>query len=284
MSAFTPPAPPSFTEATPKEKVARLLTDVFAPANLVIVLLLLVGWHAASGFAGLGWGLFAALFCGIIPLGIVLLGVKRGGLTDKHIRIRKQRVVPMAVSMVSVVTGIVLLYVLHAPKGIAALVVAMLVGLVSTLGVTVGWQISIHNAVAGGTMILILAFGPAAIPAALIPAAIGWSRLVLKAHTLAQVIAGTALGGISALVFTLLQRVAALARSRQQQLRCDGEAGLVPLRRGGTPPVAYPCHLDRGRQRRLHGQLQPVSGVRSGDHPLRRPLGQQHRRGPRHLQ
>jgi len=206
MSSFTPPAPPSFTEATPKEKVARLLTDVFAPANLVIVLLLLVGWHAASGFAGLGWGLFAALFCGIIPLGIVLLGVKRGGLTDKHIRIRKQRVVPMAVSMVSVVTGIVLLYVLHAPKDVAALVVAMLVGLVSALGVTVGWQISIHNAVAGGTaMILILAFGPAAIPAALIPVAIGWSRLVLKAHTLAQLIAGTALGGISALVFTLLR-------------------------------------------------------------------------------
>ncbi|MHA6765703.1 PhzF family phenazine biosynthesis protein [Streptacidiphilus sp. PAMC 29251] len=129
--------------------------------------------------------------------------MKRGGLTDKHIRVRRQRVVPMAASLVSVIAGTVLLYVLHAPQAIAALVVAMLVGLVSALAVTVRWQISIHNAVAGGAaLILILTFGPIAVPAAFIPVAVGWSRLVLKAHTMAQVIAGTALGGISALVFT----------------------------------------------------------------------------------
>ncbi|MFC1408646.1 phosphatase PAP2 family protein [Streptacidiphilus sp. N1-12] len=204
MNTFSPPAPPSYTEATPRERTARLLTDTCAPANLVVVVLLLVGWHSTNGFAGLGWGLFAALFCGVVPMGIVLFGVKRGGLTDKHIRVRKQRVVPMTASLASVVTGIVLLRVLHAPKDIAALVVAMLVGLVSALAVTVWWQISIHNAVGGGTaMILILAFGPIAVPALLIAAAIGWSRLVLKAHTLAQVLAGTALGGVSALVFTL---------------------------------------------------------------------------------
>ena len=58
---------------------------------------------------------------------------------------------------------------------VAALVVAMLAGLVTSLAVTVVWQISIHNAVAGGTaMILLLAFGPAAIPALVVPAAIGW--------------------------------------------------------------------------------------------------------------
>lgn len=206
MSTFTPPAPPAFREATTKEKAARLLTEAFAPANLVILLLLVIGWHSTSGFSGVGWGLLAALFCGVVPLGIVLLGVKRGDLTDKHIRKRKQRIVPMAVSVLSVVTGIVLLFACHAPSDVSALVVAMLAGLVSSLLVTVWWQISIHNAVAGGTaMILLLAFGPAAVAALLVPAAIGWSRLVLKAHTLAQVCAGTALGGVSALVFALLR-------------------------------------------------------------------------------
>lgn len=206
MSTFTPPAPPAFRQATRQEKAARLLTDVLAPANLVIALLLFFGWHSTNSLTGIGWGLFAALFCGFIPLGIILFGVRRGGLTDKHIRIRTQRVVPMALSLVSVVAGVVLLYALHAPRDIAALVVAMLAGLVSALTVTVWWQISIHNAVAGGSaMILLLVFGLAVLPAVLVAAAIGWSRLVLKAHTLAQVIAGTALGGVSAFAFALLR-------------------------------------------------------------------------------
>ncbi|WP_327673179.1 phosphatase PAP2 family protein [Kitasatospora sp. NBC_00458] len=219
-STFVPPEPPAFSTASRRERTARIVTEVLAPAHLVTALLLLVGAHSNGGWAGVGWGLFAALFCGAVPIGVVALGVRRGALTDRHIRIRRQRVVPMAVGLLSVVTGVALLHLLHAPAPVGALVVAMLVGLVSALVVTVWWQISLHNAVAGGTaMILLLAFGPApaaaglpaALPAGLlpvavaVPVAVGWSRLVLKAHTPAQVLAGTALGGVSALVFALLR-------------------------------------------------------------------------------
>ncbi|MFE2169691.1 hypothetical protein ACFXB3_32275 [Streptomyces sp. NPDC059447] len=203
---FSPPAPPAFADCTPREKAARVLTDALAPANLVVALLLLIGWAGTGSWSGLGWGLLAALFCGVVPIGIIVLGVKRGALTDQHIRVRHQRMVPMALSLVSVVVGIGLLYVLGAPADVFALVVAMLVGLVSSLAVTVVWQISIHMSVAGGSvMILLLAFGPAVLPAALLAAAVGWSRLVLKAHTPAQLLAGTALGGTAALTFALLR-------------------------------------------------------------------------------
>lgn len=187
-------------------KAAKLVTDVLAPANLVIALLLVVGWHSTQSFVGVGWGLFAALFCGIVPIAIVQLEVRRGRLTDKHVRIRKQRIVPLTASLCSVVLGIVLLYLFHAPSDVTALVVAMLVGLASTLLVTVWWQISAHNAVAGGTvMILLIVFGLPAVPAASIVLRIGWSRRVLKAHTLAQLLCGTALGAVAAAVFTLLR-------------------------------------------------------------------------------
>ncbi|MFF1902688.1 hypothetical protein [Kitasatospora sp. NPDC058218] len=207
MSAFVPPEPPAFAAASPRERTARIVTETLAPAHLVIALLLLVGAHSTEGWSGTGWGLLAALFCGVVPLGIIALGVRRGTLTDKHIRIRRQRVVPMAASLLSVVAGVALLYALDAPAEVGALVVAMLAGLVSALAVTVWWQVSLHNAVAGGAaMILVLAFGPVVLPlAAAAPVAVGWSRLVLKAHTPAQVLAGTALGGICALVFTLLR-------------------------------------------------------------------------------
>ncbi|MFD3682330.1 hypothetical protein [Streptomyces sp. NPDC058613] len=203
---FAPPAPPAFADCTPREKAARIISDVLAPANLVVAQLLLIGQHGTGSAAGLGWGLLAALFCGVVPLGIITLGVRRGTLTDQHIRVRRQRVVPMALSLVSVAAGITLLRVLGAPADVFALVVAMLVGLGSSLLVTIGWQISIHMSVATGTvMILFLVFGPAALPAAPGAAAIGWSRLVLRAHTPAQLLAGAALGGTAALTFALLR-------------------------------------------------------------------------------
>ncbi|MEV0531953.1 phosphatase PAP2 family protein [Kitasatospora sp. NPDC050463] len=207
MSAFVPPEPPAFAAASPRERTARIVTETLAPAHLAIVLLLLVGAHSTEDWSGTGWGLLAAWFCGVVPLGVIALGVRRGTLTDKHIRIRRQRVVPMAASLLSVVAGVALLYALDAPAEVGALVVAMLAGLVSALAVTVWWQVSLHNAVAGGAaMILVLAFGPVVLPlAAAAPVAVGWSRLVLKAHTPAQVLAGTALGGVCALVFTLLR-------------------------------------------------------------------------------
>ncbi|MFD9372018.1 hypothetical protein ACFWA6_30575 [Streptomyces sp. NPDC060020] len=202
---FSPPAPPAFADCSPRQKAARVLSDVLAPANLVVALLLLIGWHSTASWTGLGWGLLGALFCGVVPIGIIVLGVRRGALTDQHIRVRRQRLVPMGLSLLSVVAGITLLHVLGAPGQVFALVVAMLVGLVSSLLVTVGWQISIHMSVAGGTvMILALVFGPPVLPAVLIAAAVGWSRLVLKAHTPAQLLAGTALGGTAALTFALL--------------------------------------------------------------------------------
>ncbi|MFG2482458.1 MULTISPECIES: hypothetical protein [Streptomyces] len=203
--SFTPPAPPAFSDCTARQKAARILSDVLAPAPSVVALLLLVGWRSTMSWAGLGWGLFAALFCGLVPIGIITLGVRRGALTDQHIRVRRQRVVPMALSLASVVAGVALLHVLGAPREVFALVVAMLVGLGSSLLVTVVWQISIHMSVAGGTvMILLLVLGPWLLPAALVAAAAGWSRLVLKAHTPAQLLAGTALGGTAALTFALL--------------------------------------------------------------------------------
>ncbi|MFC9328868.1 phosphatase PAP2 family protein [Kitasatospora sp. NPDC057015] len=43
------------------------------------------------------------------------------------------------------------------------------------------------------------------LPTILGAAAIGWSRIILKAHTVGQVLAGTALGGTAALCFALLR-------------------------------------------------------------------------------
>ncbi|MEK8142367.1 hypothetical protein NKH18_07295 [Streptomyces sp. M10(2022)] len=54
--------------------------------------------------------------------------------------------------------------------------------------------------------ILTLTFGPALAALALVVAAIGWSRVQLRDHTVAQTIVGALLGGVAAAVtFGLLR-------------------------------------------------------------------------------
>ncbi|MET9110654.1 hypothetical protein [Streptomyces zhihengii] len=182
------------------------VSDVLAPGNLVILLLFPVGWSGTHSWSGLGWGLFATVFCGFIPLGIIHLGVRRGTLTDRHIRVRRQRIVPMSNACLSVVTGLVLLKVLDAPGAVFATTAAMLAGLASTLVITVWWQISVHSAVATGAVVILLqCFGWWCLPAVTLVPVVMWSRRVLKAHTIPQLICGAVLGCATALLFQLFR-------------------------------------------------------------------------------
>ncbi|SFC58983.1 hypothetical protein [Streptomyces aidingensis] len=188
-------------------RTARFITDSLAPAYLVIAVLLAIGWHSTQSLTGVGWGLLAALFCGGIPFAVILLGVRLGKWTDKHVRIRQQRAVPLTAAMASVLAGLFLLRLLDAPREVFALVVAMLAGLVLTLLVTYWWKVSVHTAVAAGTVVvLIVAYGPALAALAPVLAAVGWSRVALHDHTPAQVLGGAALGSLAAgVIFTLLR-------------------------------------------------------------------------------
>jgi membrane-associated phospholipid phosphatase len=63
------------------------------------------------------------------------------------------------------------------------------------------WKISIHCAVAAGSVtILTLLFGPWLTPAYVLVGLTAWSRVVVKDHTAAQVIAGSLLGVAAAVV------------------------------------------------------------------------------------
>ncbi|MFE6101283.1 hypothetical protein ACFVQ4_15080 [Streptomyces laurentii] len=182
-------------------RLARVITDALAPAYLVMGILLIVGWHSTSSWSGLGWGLLAALFCGGIPFAIILLGVRLGRWTDKHVKVRSQRAIPLSATMISVLLGVTLLVLFDAPREVFALVVAMIVGLAATMVVTVWWKVSVHTAVAGGVAVILMqVYGLTLAPLTLAVAAIGWSRVALRDHTTAQTIAGAALGAAAAAV------------------------------------------------------------------------------------
>jgi membrane-associated phospholipid phosphatase len=193
--------------AAHRSGLARAVTELLAPANLAVAQLLLVGWHSTPGPAGLGWGLLAATFCGLLPYGIVIAGVRRRRWTDRHLRARHQRPVPFLAAIASVLAGLAVLLALDAPRQLVALVVAMLAGLAATLVVTLRWKLSLHSAAAGGTVtILALVFGPALALALPTVAVVAWARVRLGDHTPAQTAAGAALGGLVATTVFILLR------------------------------------------------------------------------------
>jgi membrane-associated phospholipid phosphatase len=187
---------------------ARLLTEGLAPAPVAGVLLLLVSWHSSSSIgSALLWGLTAVVCAAVIPMAYIIRGVRRRRITDRHVRLRQQRPLPLMVGIVSVLVGISVLMFGHAPRELVALVAAMGVGLSSSLLVTLRWKISIHVAVvAGAVVILVLVFGPTCLVLVPLVAGVGWARVVLGDHTLSQSAAGSILGAVvAAAVFSALR-------------------------------------------------------------------------------
>jgi membrane-associated phospholipid phosphatase len=183
-----------------RKRIARLATEVLAPAPIAATLLCLVAWRtAASPQEAVVWGLIAVVFAALIPIAYVLQGVRKRRLTHRHVPKREQRRLPLIVGISSVFVGLVLISSLGAPKPLVALVASMLAGLLVSLAVTIFWKVSIHTAVvAGAVVILAFTFGPILLVTAPAIALIAWSRVELGDHTPAQVIVGATLGAVVA--------------------------------------------------------------------------------------
>jgi membrane-associated phospholipid phosphatase len=188
-----------------RQVLARRCTDLLEPTNWLIVTALAVGWHA-DGRAGLGWGALAAVFAGVLPAVLLRYGVRRGLWSDRTVGVRRPRLVVLGFITLSVATGLLLLAVLGAPRLLTGYLAFMLGSVVVLAAITFVWKISIHCAVASGSVaILAFTFGPLVLFGYVLVALLGWSRVVLGDHTVWQVVAGSVLGaGAAAVAYAAL--------------------------------------------------------------------------------
>jgi hypothetical protein len=187
---------------------AKLVTDVLSPAHFVIALPPIIGWHATYPSAsGLAWGLFCAALAGGVPYGFVIHAVARRGLSDIHIRTRQDRYIPILVALGAMGLCIAVLILGSAPRVLVALLASLLAMILVGGVITVRWQISGHaTAAAGSAAVCALCFGPWVLALSPVIVLICAARLVLRDHTLWQLVAGVALGGaLSPLVMLALR-------------------------------------------------------------------------------
>jgi membrane-associated phospholipid phosphatase len=185
------------------------------PKNWLIVTVVGIGWHA-DGRAGIGWGLLAALFTAVLPTVFIAYGIRRGRWSDRNVGARRPRLIVLAFITASVAAGLILLVALGAPRMLTGYLAFMLASVAVLAAITTAWKISIHCAVASGSVaVLALTYGPLVLGGYALVALLGWSRVALKDHTIAQVVAGSVLGaGAAALAYVALAGTAGAASSR----------------------------------------------------------------------
>ncbi len=150
---------------------------------------------------------FAALYVGLAiatPIFYLLWLLRKGAVSDLDVQIRAERWRPLLAAQFGMVVALALFLLYGAPPLMVALAGGLLVYTALAFAITLWWKISMHAAAAAAIVALLVAQvgAPAAPLLAGIPL-MAWARVRLKRHTLAQTIAGAALGS-AALVVALV--------------------------------------------------------------------------------
>lgn len=176
---------------------ARLVSDILSPPVVWAVLAFPIAFRdAPTEIQALTWAtMYVVLVC-VTPIVYIGMMVKRGHITDMHMKVRQQRIMPFVISIVCAFFAWLGLQLTDAPFVMPLFAVFSLVQLIVMLVITLIWQISVHAiSISGATVATAVLFG--AIPALItIPLVVlvGAARVKLERHTPAQVIAGTVVG------------------------------------------------------------------------------------------
>ena len=185
-----------------KEKFAVWVSRVLNPVFVLGIVIVLVSVEASgSGTWIVLCALIALFFTVFAPWSIVLYMRRRGEISELFIPERHDRLRPLFFFMTSSWLGVGILYLIHSPSALYALMVCVAVQGTIALLITMRWKISLHALglwAACGVVIALYGGWWAVVPAGLV----SWARLVLQAHSVSQVLVGSIVGaGIAFFIF-----------------------------------------------------------------------------------
>ena len=175
-------------------KLARWVSVFFDSSFLSLLIFPAIGWHVA-GWAGMGWALLALLLLTGIPLAYILIGMRKGWVSDLELSHREERPRFILVSLSSDLLALAVLWLGGAPRMIWTLALVYACLGVTMFTISNFWKISLHLVtVSGFSTLLVYVFGPGAWWTFLSLPLVAWARLHRKKHTPAQLLAGAVLG------------------------------------------------------------------------------------------
>ena len=190
-------------------RCARLVSNILAPSTISLPFVLLVSlYHTQSTKSALLFACLTLFFLTLGPMIYIIIGVRKGWLSDVDVSRRTERAGPFLFGISSVALGLLLLHYVNAPRNLETLLLITTISGVIMLMVTMWWKISIHaSSMAGAATMLTALYGAAMLPTFLLLILVSWSRVVLRRHTTAQVIAGSLLSIVLSASIILLRGV-----------------------------------------------------------------------------
>jgi membrane-associated phospholipid phosphatase len=173
--------------------LAEIVTHVFNPpvvAAPTFLYLILLERPANS----LTLALIILFFATLLPLTMVVILSRRGIIPDIWASERESRVIPFTGAIISYLLGAATLVAARSPIAITSLMLCYVGNTVVMMLISLRWKISVHaSGIAGPLAALVYLLGTIAVPLLLLILFVGWARLKLKAHTIAQVATGALL-------------------------------------------------------------------------------------------
>lgn len=193
---------------------AKIISSVFQPLLMPIysVLLLFVYTHFKLLFASDFWTIMTPviLFSFAIPGILIYVVFKLKLISDLSLKIRKERFIPYTIVLVSYLIMIFYYYRIGMPNWFLMLTASSIAVILIAIFITIWWKISAHmfgvGGLLGGVMSVsyfVVRTNPFYLFMALFLVAglVGVSRLILRRHTLGQVIGGFLLGFVISFLF-----------------------------------------------------------------------------------
>jgi len=196
------------------KSISHVISTIFQPLLMPTygVMLLFVYTYFGSMYSHQFWPVITpvVLFSFIIPAILIIMLYRMGFVSDLSLKVRRERFYPYIITLLSYSAMIVFYYRMHMPVWFLMNMAASVVIMIIAILITLKWKISAHmfgiGGLIGGAMAVsyyVERSNPYYMFMGLfmIAGLVGTSRLILRRHTLYQVIAGFFLGFIVSFVF-----------------------------------------------------------------------------------
>ncbi|MDY9919312.1 putative membrane protein [Proteiniphilum saccharofermentans] len=196
------------------KSIAHLISTIFQPLLMPIygVMLLFVYTYFGVTYLQQFWLIITPviLFSFAIPAILIFMLYKIGVISDLSLKVRRERIYPYIITLLSYSVMIFFYYRMNMPPWFLMIMVSSVAIMLVAILITLKWKISAHmfgiGGLIGGAM-SVSYFVEHSNPyfmfmgLFIIAGLVGTSRLILKRHTLAQVIAGFLLGFLLSFIF-----------------------------------------------------------------------------------
>ncbi|MBM3699367.1 MAG: hypothetical protein FJW68_00410 [Actinobacteria bacterium] len=189
-------------------KFARIVSFLFDGSVLALPIFVAVCFYDPAGSiqAQILPAFFVSyFFIAAIPYSFILLLYKTGRISDLQIPKRKERLLPLLIINICVISGFLVLLFLKSSALLKTVYLIYLLGLPVISIITVFYKISFHSSyITMFSLIYLMVFGKWAIATLLLIPLVSWSRVKLRRHTTGQVLLGIAvISAVSLTIFTI---------------------------------------------------------------------------------